>query len=129
MCSADLVSISLPECEHLLGPGQCPPTIHYVNRTGSLLRTVTCLRTARSWVRLQASLHNILTLFLGPLSLVFGDYRGFPLTVKRTGLEAGHYPSSSNDVKNQWSYTSTPFMYLRVLDRPALLFYLSCCNT
>jgi hypothetical protein len=31
-----------------------------------------------------------------------------PLAVKRPGREADHPPTSSAEVKNTWSYTSTP---------------------
>jgi hypothetical protein len=34
--------------------------------------------------------------------------RGFSLRVKRPGREADHSPLSSAEVKNEWSYTSTP---------------------
>jgi len=34
--------------------------------------------------------------------------RALSLSIKRSGREAGHLPPSSADVKNAWSYTSTP---------------------
>jgi hypothetical protein len=45
----------------------------------------------------------------GPPSLLSSGYRGaLSLGVKRPGREADHSPSSSAEVKNAWSYTSTP---------------------
>jgi hypothetical protein len=42
-------------------------------------------------------------------SLLSDAYQGlFPLGVKRPGREADHSPPSSAEVKNAWSYTSTP---------------------
>jgi hypothetical protein len=44
----------------------------------------------------------------GPPSLLTNGYQGaFSLEVKRPGSEADHPPSSSAEVKNAWSYTST----------------------
>jgi len=44
----------------------------------------------------------------GPLSLLSSGYRGLFLEVKRLVHEADHSPRSSAEVKNVWSYTSTP---------------------
>jgi hypothetical protein len=56
------------------------------------------------------------------------------LGVKRPGREAGHSPPSSAEVKNEWSYTSTPqyvFMaWCLVKHRENLPFYLpSTCSS
>jgi hypothetical protein len=46
--------------------------------------------------------------FWGPPSLLSNGYQGlFFLGVKRLGSEADYSPSSA-EVKNAWSYTSTP---------------------
>jgi len=44
-----------------------------------------------------------------------GSYRltTFPPGVKRPGREANHSLQSSTEVKNAWSYTSTPSVRLR----------------
>jgi hypothetical protein len=45
----------------------------------------------------------------GPLSLLFNAYRlFFSPGVKRPGREADHSPPSSDEVKNEWSYTTPP---------------------
>jgi hypothetical protein len=46
----------------------------------------------------------------GPLSLLSNGYQGlFPWGGgERTGREADHSPPPSAEVKNAWSYTSTP---------------------
>jgi hypothetical protein len=45
----------------------------------------------------------------GPPSLLFNGHQGYlPSGVKRPGREADHSPPSSAEVKNAWSYTSTP---------------------
>jgi hypothetical protein len=47
--------------------------------------------------------------FWGPPSLLSNEYQGaLSLGVKRPEREAGHSPPSSAEVKNVWSYTSTP---------------------
>jgi hypothetical protein len=50
---------------------------------------------------------------LGPPSPLSNGYRG-ALTpeVKRPGLEADCSPPSSTEVKNAWSYTSTPYVFV-----------------
>jgi hypothetical protein len=49
----------------------------------------------------------------GPPSLLSNGYEGaVPLRVKRLQREAGHSPPSSAEVKNAWSYTSTPTIRL-----------------
>jgi hypothetical protein len=42
---------------------------------------------------------------------------------KAAGREADHSPSSSAEVKNEWSYTSTPLIFLHVVDRKTSSFY------
>ena len=43
-------------------------------------------------------------------SLLSKFYRRSLLEVKRSGREVHHSHSSSAEVKNEWSYTSPPFM-------------------
>jgi hypothetical protein len=46
---------------------------------------------------------------LGPLQPPMQWVTGaLPMVVKRSGSEADHSPPSSAEVKNTWSYTSTP---------------------
>jgi hypothetical protein len=49
----------------------------------------------------------------GPPSLLSNGYQeGLSLGAKRPGREADHSPPSSAEVKNAWSYTSTPPLHL-----------------
>lgn len=41
-------------------------------------------------------------------SLLFSGYRGSFVWIKRPGHDADHSPPSSSELKNEWSYTSTP---------------------
>jgi hypothetical protein len=51
--------------------------------------------------------------FWSPPSLLSGGYRGaLSLGIKWPGREADHSPPSSAEVKNAWSYTSTPSQYV-----------------
>jgi hypothetical protein len=46
---------------------------------------------------------------VGPPNFQSNGYPGFfPLGVKRPGRETDHSPPHNADVKNAWSYTSTP---------------------
>jgi hypothetical protein len=45
--------------------------------------------------------------------------------VKEPGLEINHLISSSTEVKNEWSFTSAPSVYLHGVDRENFNFYLS----
>jgi hypothetical protein len=44
----------------------------------------------------------------GPPNLLYDEYRGLFLGVKRPGREADHSPRTSAEVKKMWIYTSTP---------------------
>jgi hypothetical protein len=48
----------------------------------------------------------------GPPSLLFSRYRSSFAGVKWPGLEVDHCPPSSAEVKNEWSYTSSPSVCL-----------------
>jgi len=45
----------------------------------------------------------------GPPSLLFNRYRGSVPAEKRSGRDIDHSPPYSTEVKNEWSYSSTPF--------------------
>jgi hypothetical protein len=47
---------------------------------------------------------------------------GFFLLVKRPGCEVNQSPTSSAEVKNEWSYTSTPLICLHGIDRDNFVF-------
>ena len=49
-------------------------------------------------------------------SPLFSGYEGSLLGVKRSGCDVDHFPPSSAEVKNEWSYTSSPPIYLHRLD-------------
>ena len=51
------------------------------------------------------------------LSLMFSGYRRSLPRVKRPRPEINHAPASSAEVKNEWSYTSTPPIFLRIVGR------------
>jgi hypothetical protein len=44
----------------------------------------------------------------GRSSLLFNGYRRLSPEIKRPGREANHTPPSNAEVKNAWSYKSTP---------------------
>ena len=52
-----------------------------------------------------------------PSCLVFDGYKVYFPGVKRPGRETDHLPTSSSEVKNEWSYTSTPPICLHGVDR------------
>ena len=53
---------------------------------------------------------------LGPTHPIEWSSRFFP-EVKRSGREVNHSPLSSAEVKNEWSCTSAPTVYLYDIDR------------
>jgi hypothetical protein len=60
---------------------------------------------------------------LGPTQPVINRHRGpFP-GVKRPGRDVNHSPSSV-EVKNEWSYTSTPIICLHGVDMDNFIFYI-----
>jgi hypothetical protein len=52
-------------------------------------------------------------------------YRDPSPGVNRQGREVHHSPPSTAEVKNEWSYTSTPPVYLHGLDTASITFYFS----
>jgi hypothetical protein len=50
---------------------------------------------------------------------------GFLPCVKWPGREVDHAPSSSSDIKNEWSYTSAPPVCLQGVDRDSYTRYIS----
>jgi hypothetical protein len=51
---------------------------------------------------------NVQNLLWGPPSLLFSGYRSFLPKIMWPGSEDDHSPPTNADVKNEWSYTSTP---------------------
>ena len=56
-------------------------------------------------------------LLWGPPSLLINGYRGYFPGIKRPGRDYRHSPPSSVEIKNDWSYTSTPSVCLNGVDR------------
>jgi len=52
----------------------------------------------------------------GPISLTFNEYQSSFLRVERWRREVDHSPPSSAEIKNQWSYASTPPMCFHDVD-------------
>jgi hypothetical protein len=49
----------------------------------------------------------------GPLGLLSNGYQGlFTQGIKQAGCEPNQSPPSSAKVKNVWSYTSTPYVFM-----------------
>jgi hypothetical protein len=59
-----------------------------------------------------------------PHRLIFNGYRGSFPGQKRLGHEVDSSSPSSAEVKNEWSYTSTPHIRLHGMDRKDLSFLL-----
>jgi hypothetical protein len=53
----------------------------------------------------------------GTPSLIFSGYPGSTKGVKWLGHDVNHSPPSSPEVKNEWSYTFAPPLYLHGMDR------------
>jgi hypothetical protein len=53
----------------------------------------------------------------GPSSLQGNKYRGSFPGVERPGRDVDHPPPTSAEVKNEWSYTSSPQICLNGVDR------------
>jgi len=64
----------------------------------------------------------------GPPSLLFDGTWGSFLEVKRLGRGADHSPPCRADVKNVWSYTSTPSVCLHSVEKDNFTVYLSFIN-
>jgi len=58
-----------------------------------------------------------------PPSLLFNGYWGSYLEVKLPVREAGHSPPPSAEVKNEWSYATTPPICLHGVERCKLPFF------
>jgi len=89
---------------------------------------VTSLRTGRSGVRIAVgktdfSFVQNAQAGSGVLpSLLFKGYRSSFSEIKRPGSDVHNSPSSSAEVKNEWSYTSSSSPWLHGLDRINLSF-------
>jgi hypothetical protein len=63
----------------------------------------------------------------GAPSVLLSEYQGpFPQAVKWSDHEADHSPLSTVTVKNDWSYTSTPPVYLHGVYRDSFYFCNDC---
>jgi hypothetical protein len=102
---------------------------------GTVVDIATRLRAGRSGVRIPAEvrdfsfLQNLPYLLWGLVSLVFNGYQGSFPGVKRPGREVNHSPPSSAEVKNEWSYTSTPPICLHCVDRENFAFLIFVPHT
>jgi hypothetical protein len=56
----------------------------------------------------------------GPTSLLFNWYRPSFTRINPPGREDNHISPSTTEVKNEWSYTSTPHICLHGVDRKKL---------
>jgi hypothetical protein len=61
--------------------------------------------------------------FWGPRNPIFNGCRGSFPKIMRPGREVDHSPPPNTEVKNEWSYTSTP-LYLHVWTRTNSPFHL-----
>jgi len=61
--------------------------------------------------------------FCGPSSLLFNEHRGTCPGVKRPERKVDYLPPPSVEVKNEWSYTSTPAICLCGVDRDSFSFF------
>jgi hypothetical protein len=59
-----------------------------------------------------------------PLIPLFKGFRGSFEGIKRQGSEVNYSPPSSAQVKNEWSYPSTPPTRLHGMDRENFILYL-----
>jgi hypothetical protein len=88
------------------------------NIQGSSVSIVTRLRARRSGVSFPAEPNGFSSPkrpdpLRGSYSPQFNGCRDSFCEVKRPGFEADHLPSSSSEIKSEWSYTSTPHMMIR----------------
>jgi hypothetical protein len=99
-----------------------PPRILYVfiawclsTRSAVPLFTLKVIRSRVSWISggvLLSGLHRVQSGFGAyPVSCLMGTGAPSP-RVKRPGREADHSPPSSAEVKNAWSYTSIPPVFM-----------------
>lgn len=90
----------------------------------SSVGVVTRLRVGTSGVRNSARVIEFFLLQDVPTVLYFNGYRGSFAQVKRSKLSADHSTFKA-EVENKWSYTSTPTIRLRLVDRDSFTFYLT----
>jgi hypothetical protein len=98
------------------------PTRYTCGSWSRVIGTATRLRGRRFWVRTQVQ--TILFYspkrpyrLWGPPSFAFNECLLSFQEVKRPGREANHSPPSSAEVKNEWSHTHNPPVYLNGVDR------------
>jgi hypothetical protein len=99
--------------------------IVFARRWSSVVSIVTRLQTRQSEVQLPlgAKLFSLLQNVLP--SLPFDGYRGPFTGVKRSVFEGRHSPQSSDEIKNEWIYTSTPPICFHGVDRENFTFSIS----
>jgi hypothetical protein len=69
----------------------------------------TRLRVRRSGARIPAGARDFSLLQIGPGAHPASDaYRGYFPEIKRPGYDVEHSPPSNAEVKNKWTYASTP---------------------
>jgi hypothetical protein len=94
--------------------------VHYWSR-GSIVGIATMLQAGQCgvWILVGAKDFSLLQKrperLWGPPSLPFNGYRGSFLRVKQLECEFNQSPSSSAEVKNEWSYTSTSLSFWRFI--------------
>jgi hypothetical protein len=93
--------------------------VYYITQDrSSAVGIATTLRAGRTGVQIPGGPDRLLC----PLSLLLNGYSTpFP-EVKRTGRESNHLPASSAEVKNEWSYTSSPPICLHGVHRENFTF-------
>jgi hypothetical protein len=59
----------------------------------------------------------------GPINLLFSGFQRSFMGIKWLGLDDDHSPPSSVEIKNEWSYTSTPLVCFLGMDRDTFTFF------
>ena len=97
----------------------------------SILRVLSLYWSGRSGVRILARARNFSFLQniqtgSGPHRLLFNGYRGSFRGLKRLEREVNHSSPSSVEDKKEWSYTSTPPLYLHGIGRSNVTLLTRC---
>ena len=96
-------------------------------RQNSSVGVASRLQAGRSGILISAGtrylflLPNVQT---GPPTLLIYGYWGSFSSVKRSDREVKHSPLSNADVKDAWSYTTTPPIFLHRVDRETFTIYI-----
>jgi hypothetical protein len=99
-------------------------------RRDSVASIETRLRAGWSGVRITADVRDFLyakfsTQLVSPPNLRFSGYGDSASEAKRLGRDVGYSPPSSAEVKNEWSYTSTPPMQFPGVGRNTVTFFIT----